>query len=224
MIEGRVVCVIPALDAERTLPGVLRQLRRTLPGALLVGIDDGSRDQTRGVLEASCDVAVAHERNRGKGSALRAGFAAALERGAWAVVTIDADGQHVPAFAPRLLDALDHADLVVGARAHGGSMPLPRRLTNAASRAAVSRCAGCDVPDPQSGFRAIRATVLRAVSPEGDRYEYETELLILAARAGFRLAHVPIPTLYGPPSHFRHLRDGARVIHAIWRHRPGAGR
>ena len=221
MIAGPIACVVPALDAEQTLPVVLRQLRALLPDALLIGVDDGSRDGTRALLAGTCDVVVAHERNRGKGAALRSGFAAALDRDASAAVTLDADGQHPPAFAPHLLEALTHADVVVGARSRAGSMPLPRRLTNAASRAAVSRCAGCDVPDPQSGFRAIRSAVLRAVSPSGDRYEYETEFLILAARAGFRLAHVPVPTVYGPPSHFRHLRDGARVVRAIWRHRPG---
>lgn len=221
MIAGPIACVVPALDAERTLPTVLSQLRATLPGAVIVGVDDGSRDGTRALLDA-CDVVVAHERTRGKGAALRAGFAAALDHDASAVVTIDADGQHPPSFATRLLEALMNADLVVGVRDRGGAMPLQRRWTNAASRAAVSRCAGCDVPDPQCGFRAIRAAVLRAVSPTGDRYEFETELLILAARAGYRLAHVPIPTVYGPPSHFRHLRDGARVVRAIWRHRPGA--
>jgi hypothetical protein len=80
------------------------------------------------------------------------------------------------------------------------------------------------VSDAQSGYRAIRRSVIEAVEAAGDRYEYETEFLIAAARAGFRIANVPVATHYGAPSHFRSVRDSARVVGAIWRHRAGARR
>ncbi len=101
-------------------------------------------------------------------------------------------------------------------------MPAGRRLTNALASAAIGAIAGMPVPDAQSGYRAMRRALLESVDAFGDRYEYETEVLIAAARAGFRIAAVPVATHYGAPSHFRGLRDSARVVRAIWRHRAGA--
>jgi glycosyltransferase involved in cell wall biosynthesis len=218
-------CVIPALDAGATLGGVVAGLRRAVPRAEVIVVDDGSRDDTRAVAERVADRVIGFERNRGKGAALRAGFAEALARGSAAVLTIDADGQHDPSVAPILLAALDRADVVVGARSRARSaMPVHRRLSNALSSAAISRCAGCELPDTQSGYRAMSAAVLRRVHPAGDRYEFETDFLIRAARAGFRIECVPVPTIYGAPSHFREIRDAMRVIQTIWSHRREAFR
>ena len=222
MKGASVACIIPALNAAPSVAGVARALRATLESAVLIGIDDGSSDDTRMVMRAHCDVAIAFPENRGKGAALRAGFAEALRIGARQVLTIDADGQHDPSYAPRLIDGLAAADVVVGSRLRAGPMPLRRRVTNALSAAATRRLGGCTVPDPQSGFRAVRANVLRSVRAVGDRYEFETDFLIRAARAGFRIASVPVPTIYGPASHFREMRDGLRVVATFCRHARGA--
>ena len=225
MTGGKLACVVPALDADNTLGGVIRRAREALPGATVIAVDDGSTDRTRAVAHETADVVIGFERNRGKGAALRAGFAAALDAGCEIVLTIDADGQHDVAFAPALLDAVAAADMAIGARPRAGSpMPLHRRVSNAVSSAAISWCAGCTLPDSQSGFRAIRASVLHRVRPVGERYEFETEFLILAARAGFRLVSVPVPTIYGGVSHFRPVRDAGLVIRSIWRHRRGGVR
>ena len=103
-------------------------------------------------------------------------------------------------------------------------MPIGRRLTNALASAAIGLIVGAPVADAQSGYRAGRRRVFETVRPTGDRYEFETEFLIGAAAAGFRIAAVPVPTTYGAPSHFRGVRDGARVVRAIWRHRTGVPR
>ena len=218
-----IACVIPALDAAPTLGQVVGALRDALPGASIIVVDDGSRDDTHAVARACADTVMRFERNRGKGAALRAGASAALAQGARAVVTVDADGQHDPASAPRLVAALDEADLAVGTRARGGGvMPVGRRVTNALASRAVGAIVGATVPDPQCGFRAMRRAVLETVHAPGDRYEFETEFLIRAARSGFTIVAIPVPTMYGAPSHFRALRDSARVVRAIWRHRAGA--
>ena len=96
-------------------------------------------------------------------------------------------------------------------------MPWHRQLSNACSAAAISACAGRRIRDSQSGYRALRAAGLARITPAGDRYEYETDLLIAAARAGLRIATVDIPTIYGVPSHFRPIRDSARVARTIVR-------
>lgn len=220
-----VACVIPALDAAATLARVVAGIRGAVSGAVVVVVDDGSRDATAVVAAACADRAIRFASNRGKGAALRAGFVAALESRATAVLTIDADGQHDPACAPRLLAALDGADVVIGTRERRGStMPVHRRASNAISAAAVSVCVGRRVADSQSGYRAMRADVLRRVAATGDRYEFETDFLIAAARSGLRIVSVPVPTIYGAPSHFRPVRDSARVVFTIARHLRTAAR
>jgi glycosyltransferase involved in cell wall biosynthesis len=223
-VTGPVACIIPAFDAGRTVAGVVQGMRTAVPHALVIGVDDGSRDGTRAALLETCDVVIAFERNRGKGAALRAGMLAALARDTAAVLTIDADGQHDPAAAPALLEVLCDADLAIGSRARRGSdMPLGRRLTNALASAAVGRILGTPVPDPQSGYRAMRRAVCERVRVAGDRYEYETAFLLAAGRAGFRIASVPVPTRYGARSHFRPVRDSASVVRTIWRERARGG-
>jgi len=215
-----IACVVPALNAAATLEAVVAGLRAAIPSSFLIIVDDGSSDDTGRVAGHLADVPVRFGRNRGKGAALRAGFAIALEQRADIVVTADADGQHDPRFAPALVRALDGADLAIGARSRVDSaMPLGRRLTNALSAAAVSHCVGQVVADAQSGFRALRRTVIADVTPRGNRYEFETEMLIAAARRGHRLTFVPVPTLYASPvpSQFRPLRDSARIIGTLWR-------
>lgn len=217
--------VVPALDAAPTIGGVVTGVRKALPATPVLVVDDGSADPTAEVAGAAGARVLRFDVNRGKGAALRAAFTLAIEEGFDAVITIDADGQHDPAVAPALVAALAHADVVVGIRRRGGTpMPLHRRVSNGLSSWAISCCAGVPLPDTQSGYRAIRAGVLRGVRPAGDRYEFETDFLIRAARAGFRIAGVPVPTIYGAPSHFRPLHDAARVVATIWRHRREAFR
>ncbi len=217
-----VVCVIPSLDAGRTLGRVAAGVRAAVRGARIIVIDDGSTDDTAAVAARCADHVIRFESNSGKGAALRAGFARALALGAQRLITIDADGQHEPRFAPALLAALDGADLAIGSRARDASMPVRRRITNGLASRAVSAIVRAPIPDTQSGFRALRRVVLEQVNAPGDRFEYETELLIRAARSGFRITAVPVSTVYGAPSHFHGVRDTARVIRTIWRHRAGA--
>jgi glycosyltransferase involved in cell wall biosynthesis len=220
-----VACVIPAYNAASSLGAVIAGLRASLPDAIVVGVDDGSADDTGVIIRDQCDHAESFAINRGKGAALRAGFERALALGATRVLAIDADGQHDPRCAPALVSALEGADVVVGARTRDPqTMPLPRRLSNALSSAAISTIAGRRIADSQSGYRAIRRSVIEAIRAVGDRYEYETDFIIRAARAGFRIASVPVPTIYvaraqGGRSHFRGCRDTARVVATILRHR-----
>jgi glycosyltransferase involved in cell wall biosynthesis len=217
-----IACVIPALNAERTIEAVVDSVRRAVGDLRVVVVDDGSTDGTRLRARRVADQVVSFDRNRGKGAALKAGFEAALAGGATTALAIDADGQHDPAYAPALLDALvGGADIAVGVRRRvGTTMPWQRRMTNTLSSLAVGVCAGQPMADVQSGYRAMRSTVLGSIRPAGDRYEYETDFLIQAARAGFAIAWVPVPTTYGAPSHFRGVRDTARVIGTICRRLP----
>ena len=221
MTDG-VALVIPAYRAARTLPGVLAEACRALPAADVIVVDDGSDDGTAAAAREGGAEVLSHPGNLGKGRALATGLAAALDRGARVIVTLDADGQHPPASIAALLAPVlaGAADLVVGARRRvPGAMPTGRRMTNWLSSTLLSRAVGASVPDSQSGFRAMRAEVARAVRPEGRRYEFETQFLFLAAARGFRLAAVEIPTVYeGAPSHFRYGADTVALAAVFVRH------
>jgi len=221
----RIGCIVPAFNAAPTITSVVGRLRVSMPASTIIVVDDGSTDGTEDLVRGLADATVRFARNRGKGAALRAGFALALAEGHDTLVTVDADGQHDPRFAPQLVAALHAADLAIGARTRTpGEMPLGRRITNRLSAAAVARCIGQPVADAQSGFRALRSDMARDVRPRGDRYEFETEFLLVAGRRGYRISFVPVPTSYPGtvPSRFRSVRDSARIVETIWRFSRGA--
>jgi glycosyltransferase involved in cell wall biosynthesis len=212
--EFRIAIVIPAFQAAASLAGVVAGARTVAP---VFVVDDGSTDGTGDVGRRSGATVLRHETNRGKGAALATGIAAALATDANVIVTIDADGQHPPSEIPRLLAPFDagrdgSADLVLGARARSGAMPLGRRLTNWLSARLATRIAGQGVSDAQTGFRAFTREVAERVQPAGDRYDYETAFLLGACDAGYRVTCVAIPTIYaGATSHFRPWADTWRV-------------
>jgi glycosyltransferase involved in cell wall biosynthesis len=221
MIEP-LVTIIPAYNAEASAGRVVKDVKRHLPRTFVIGVDDGSTDGTRSVLRASCDEVIEFDKNQGKGAALRAGFKSALSKGAAAVLTIDSDGQHDAAFAPALVAALADADIAVGTRdLSGKSVPFQRRIANALSSWATRAVSGGAVRDSQSGYRAMKIEVIRNVNAVGDRYEFETDFIIRAARAGFTTTNIPISTIYGSPSYFREFRDAWLVIKVLWRHKGG---
>jgi glycosyltransferase involved in cell wall biosynthesis len=155
--------LVPAYNAARLLPNVLERLARVHPLAATIVIDDGSTDATGEVARAAGVRLLTHEVNKGKGAGLLTGFHAACADGADAVVTLDSDGQHKPEDLPRMMAALDGADLVVGARVRTGAMPAHRRFGNALSAGFLTWLAGTPLPDVQSGYRAHRRVVLDAL-------------------------------------------------------------
>ncbi len=212
--ELAIAAVIPAYQAAATIGSVVGRVRAVLPGAQIYVIDDGSRDATADVARGAGAVVLTHAVNRGKGAALKTGVDEATGRGADAVVTLDADGQHAPEAIPALLAPLGQgtADLVLGARDRTGTMPLQRRFSNWLSSAVTSRIGGHPVTDAQSGFRAFRADVARAVRPLETRYDYEAAFLLGALTGGWRVTSVPVSTIYaGGPSHFGPWSDTVRL-------------
>jgi glycosyltransferase involved in cell wall biosynthesis len=214
------MAVIPAKDAAATIGEVVRGLRAVIPAIDVIVVDDGSTDATGAEAGKAGARVVRHETNLGKGAALQSGFDAAVAAGAESVLALDADGQHDPRSAPSLLAALVNADVVVGSRnGDRTGMPWLRKATNDVTSWWVSRLAGQRIEDSQSGYRAIAVPVLRAVRPESRRFDYESEFLVAAARAGFRIGSAPVPTLYNAPgSHIRPVRDTVRFIRFVLRH------
>ncbi len=212
--------VIPAFQAAATIGDVVARTCAAIPHADVIVVDDGSTDRTGDEGRRRGATVVTHPRNRGKGVALRAGVARACANGAGVIVTLDADGQHAPEEAPRLLGPITdaRADLVLGARRRGSEMPLSRRFTNWLSARLASRIGGQRVSDAQTGFRAFTIEVAERIRPAGDRYEYEANFLLDTLRAGYRVVSVDVPTIYGPRSHFRSWADTWRMARAFARH------
>jgi glycosyltransferase involved in cell wall biosynthesis len=225
-LAARAFAVIPAYNPGAAVIEVARGAAGVLGAARVVVVDDGSAD---GAAARAADAGVRvvrHPENRGKGAALRTGFAIALESGADWVLTLDADGQHEPGEIPRFLEEAEQGrfDLLLGDRmSDTGRMPIERILANRLTSSIISMLAGQRIRDSQSGFRLITAKVLRAVDLRFDRFDAESEILVKAARAGFRIGAVAIGTIYGEEtSTIRPMRDTLRFVALVLKLMPVA--
>jgi len=212
-----IAVVIPAYNAGTRLEPVLSKILAIIPPHLVIVVDDGSTDQTHALAAASGVEIVTHAQNRGKGVALKTGFARALAMPqVQAVITLDADGQHDPKHLPEFIRAFRHSpvDLIIGCRTlRGPAMPFFRVLSNRLTSALVSRRLGLRIPDSQSGYRLHSRRLLEQVALETGGYETESELLLKAVRAQMKLGFITITTIYsGEPSHIRGWRDTSRFI------------
>ena len=197
----RVIVVIPARNEEECLPGVLAEVRAHLPRVGVVVVNDASTDGTSDVARAAGVDVLDLPINLGVGGAMRAGFRFARLHGYDVAVQIDADGQHDPAEVPRLLDALGPdgggADVVIGARFAGrGDYQVrgPRRWAMRLMSRVLSWVTGARLTDATSGFKACgpRAVALFAVDYPAEYLGDTIESLVIGARAGLRVAQVPV--------------------------------
>jgi glycosyltransferase involved in cell wall biosynthesis len=225
----KIAAAIPAYDAADSVGEVVRRTALVL-GEVLV-IDDGSADATAATARAAGARVVAHPENRGKGQALATAFADLFGRGFDAVVTLDADGQHLPEEIPKLLAAAEEvagADLVIGSRDHlFAGMGRVRRTSNRWSSRLISAAAGLGLADVQSGFRLYTRRLIAATGFPEPRFEAESAVVVRAARRGFRVVAVPIRLGFADgrcTSHYRPLIDSLRIARAVTRARlEGAG-
>jgi len=205
--DFRPVAVVPAYQAQATVGDVVRGLKGSISRIWVV--DDGSSDGTGAVAERAGADVVRLAVNGGKGTAVRAGLARALDSEATHVAFVDADGQHDPADLPRLLQAARSGDeFVIGSRmGDPDATPAYRYRTNEIGSRILSRMTGLEVEDAQSGYRVVAADVLRRLDLKARGYIIETEILLKAARHIRRFRHVPVRAIYGGPSHYRPFRD-----------------
>jgi len=220
-VTERIVALIPALNAADSIGGVIRAC---LPHvSQVVVVDDGSSDGTGAVAKDAGATVLRHEVNRGKGAALKTGFGWAVENGFDGVITLDADGQHLPEEIPRFITAHrdTKADLIIGGRAHLFPEMLPRRRrANQFSAWTISVVAGTEVTDSQSGFRFYSAPLLKKVRLRTDGFDMESEVIVRAGRHGFRIVTIPIGLGFVDglsTSHYRPLKDTLRIAWTVFR-------
>ena len=198
-----ILALIPGYEEGPRIAAVVDGARRFLP---VVVVDDGSTDDTAGQAESAGATVLRQRPNAGKGAAIRMGFRYALEHGAVAVVTLDADGQHDPAEIPTFLAAFEagRPELVIGRRDFG-SMPPVRRLSNTLGGWLFSAAVGRRVADNQSGYRLIGRRLMSALLDSDEQgFEFEVEMIARCIALGLPMTDVPIRTIYaGEPSHIR---------------------
>ena len=214
---NRVAVVIPAYQAKQTIGPLVAEIRKM--GLPVIVVDDASDDGTAAATESEGATVIRRPVNGGKGAALREGIPAALAAGCEWVVTLDADGQHLVSEIPRFLEEAERgrADLLIGNRmGRPRGMPLDRWVTNLIMSRIIPKAVGQKVPDTQCGFRMIHHRVMEKVRLTSDRFEVETEMVIRAARAGFRIASVPVSSVYRRQISFiRPLRDTLRFFRLL---------
>lgn len=219
MSGGRedVAVLIPAYRCAGSIAAVVAGARAHVARVLVV--DDGSPDDTAARAAAAGAEVLRFPANRGKGAALRAGLERLAAAGVRHALTMDGDGQHLASEIPALLAAAaaQPEALVIGARRIGTQEVKPIRLFgNRFANRWVEIACGRALPDTQSGFRVYPLPATLQLGATAERFAFETEILIRAARAGLPIVSVPVAVYYPPAaervSHYRPWADTVRII------------
>ena len=217
-----IAALIPAYQAEPTVGTVVAGARAHLARVLVV--DDGSADATPARAAAAGAEVLRHEGNAGKGAAIVTGLRALAATGVGRALTLDADGQHLADEIPTLLAASDATPggIVVGVRLkEGHAIARANRFGNWIADSLLRLIAGRPLPDTQCGFRIYPVAATLALGAGGQRYEFETEILLRAARRGVPIVGVPVRVHYPPiaerVSHYRPWVDTLRIIAVVLR-------
>jgi len=202
----RVVVVMPAYNAERTLEACVADVPRDWVDEIIL-VDDASRDGTVELAERLGLTVFRHAANRGYGANQKTCYREALKRGAAIVVMVHPDHQYDPRIIPDLVVPLidDRADAVfgsrmLGGRAREGGMPIWKFAANIALTAIENVVMGLSLTEYHSGFRAYSRGYLEAVrfALNSDAFVFDSEIIAQGVLAGQRILEVPIATRYFP--------------------------
>jgi glycosyltransferase involved in cell wall biosynthesis len=219
-VSARTAALVPAFNAAASIGAVVTGTRPLLEPVVVV--DDGSADDTAPRAAAAGAEVLRHSANQGKGAALVTGLRHLAAAGIERALTLDADGQHLPDQIPLLLAASDAAPeaIVVGVRRKEDfAIKRVARLGNWLADRLMRWVAAQPLPDTQSGFRVYPVVPTLALGTRGTRYDFETEVLLRAARSGMPVLGVPVAVYYPPVaervSHYRPWADTLRIIRSV---------
>lgn len=195
--SNSVCAVIPFYNEKDNLQISLTETLKYVQ--FIIAVNDGSDDDTYVHLDNQSKIKFINlDRNYGKGKALSVGFDEAVSAGFENVITLDADRQHEPKYIPEFIEGLRSFDIVIGNRLKNlKGMPVQRRLSNKLTSFFLTVKTGQNILDSQCGYRAYKAEVLRKVKTDFSGFEAESEILVKAAKKGFKIGFVDIPTIYG---------------------------
>lgn len=215
--------LIPAYKPGKEFPELVSRLRAE-GFANILAVDDGSGSEYSDIFslaEKNGAVICSYAENRGKGGALKYGIEQILARGEYAVLTADCDGQHDTGSIKKTADMYKSSpdSLILGSRAFDRDVPARSALGNGITRAVFFLSTGVHVRDTQTGLRAFSpALAHRFLTLEGNRYEYEMNMLLCCASSGIKIKEVTIATIYlnsNKGSHFSSLRDSYLIYKHI---------
>jgi glycosyltransferase involved in cell wall biosynthesis len=221
-IRLKTAAIIPAYREEQHIRDIVRRTCQQLDHVVV--IDDGSSDNTAGCAREAGAEVIVHSQNRGKGEAIKTGLRHWLDRQFTHVIILDADGQHLPEEIDRFIAAAaqsgDHSFFLGNRMNNLTGMPFVRRVVNRYMSNRISRICRQEIPDTQCGFRMLDRQLIPELLEGGNRFDYETEMLIIASRQGYRIESVPIATVYSDEvSKIRPARDTIRFFKLMRRYR-----
>jgi glycosyltransferase involved in cell wall biosynthesis len=199
--DGRVlrcIAIIPALNEERQIGPVVDDIKAQAPGFDVLVIDDGSTDRTAAVAREHGASVVSHPFNMGYGVALQTAYKYAVRQGYDVLVQLDGDGQHDPAYIPKLAEQVisGKCDVCVGSRFREGLGYIPpflRRVGMVIFGYIASRATGRRVTDPTSGYQALGRGPFAFFQRDLFPFDYpDADVLILLHRAGFRVEEIAV--------------------------------
>jgi len=210
----RTCVIIPTYNESKAIAGLINQIQGL--GLKAIIIDDGSKDDTvRIAIEAGAEV-LRNQSNTGKGASLIKGYAFALSQGFDAVISMDGDGQHAAEDINAFIEKSESSNcgIVIGNRmAVTRGMPGLRVITNHFMSWIISAIAKQYIPDTQCGFRLVKKEVLQKMDLSTSKYETESEILIRAARSGYKIESVAVKTIYsGQKSQINPFVDTLRFM------------
>ena len=219
--------IIPAYKPDEKLLGLIRALNESVAARILI-VNDGSGEAFDPVFQRASSLGctlLTHKVNRGKGAALKTAFCYLKEEEIKDDIfcTADADGQHLPEDIIRCLnEAKAHPEaLILGSRSFEENVPLRSRFGNSASRITFHVLMGKKIRDTQTGLRAFHYALLdEMMAVDGDRYEYEMQVLCRFAKKKIPLREIGIKTVYieeNRSSHFNPFRDAMRVYGILFK-------
>jgi glycosyltransferase involved in cell wall biosynthesis len=219
--RSNTAALIPCYFEEKHIRDVAQRTLAQLD--LVLVVDDGSTDTTMPEAQRAGAQVIRHAVNQGKGAAIKTGLRALLARpDIEYILILDGDGQHLPEEIPAFIEAANatRAAMLVGNRmSDTRSMPFVRKITNRFMSAQISGVCGQSIPDTQCGFRMFHRDLAASLcETESSKYDFETEMLVIAARRGGSIAAVPVSTVYGDEvSKIHPLRDTIRFFQLMHR-------
>jgi glycosyltransferase involved in cell wall biosynthesis len=194
---NKILIIIPAYNEEESLPGVIQDLRKHIPEADILVVDDGSRDRTADIARQAGVSVTSLPFNLGIGGAMQAGYKYAFEKEYDVAIQVDGDGQHAPKEIRKLFENLikNGNDMTIGSRFLGGSeyrASLMRRVGIAILSMVVSVLIRQKVTDPTSGFRAASRKAIQLFTLDYPQDYPEPEVLVLLSRNGLKIEEVPV--------------------------------
>ncbi|PIP18920.1 MAG: glycosyl transferase [Candidatus Omnitrophica bacterium CG23_combo_of_CG06-09_8_20_14_all_41_10] len=193
----RICVIIPAYNESANIAKLIQDIKKYQLEILV--IDDGSSDNTFQIASNSGVQVMLNLDNQGKGASLIKGFKYALDNNFDAVITMDADGQHLAQDLPLFIEPAKNPDIhiILGNRMlNSKGMPGLRVITNKFMSRLISIISKQVIPDTQCGFRLIKKEVLQGIKLRTSKYETESEILIEASRLGFKITSLPIKSVY----------------------------